>query len=574
MTAALVLCAAVGVASQAPATVSAADAPDLVGVVPSAATPYVLDSGSGTSAVLAVAAVGSKVVLGGTFSKVSDSGGPTLAAHNLAIYDSRTGLITSLPTVNGTVTTLAPGPKAGTVLVGGRFTKVNSTAVSNLALVNVGTGNVSTSFHGPAFNDDVTDLALVGSHLLVGGKFTKVDGKTRTALVSLASTTGKPDGLVAISFAGHHNWRGTNPTDAKAAVGITRMATNPAGTQLVVVGNFTTVGGLARNQIAVIDLTSTTARVSTTWYTTSLSSACNRQKWDSWVRDVAVSPDGSYLVVANTGGPQRRHRVRRCSPVRPDHPRARRRAYLGDLDRWDTLLSVAIGAKVVYVGGHQRWLNNYHGINAAKDGAVPRASLAALDPLTGVPYSWNPGRNPRGVGVSALLLTPTGLFVGSDTDYMGNSTYLRPRIAFLPLSTGTTLPSTAVPAAPDVYRAGAVDLGAGDLQRLHVGAAGADYTWPTTVASTVDWSQVRGAFTVGDQLWTATADGSLVSQSFDGSTVGGPVVAQPWADPVWKDEQTGSSGTQTYLGQASHRSRPSWRTSGRSPTPAVGCSTP
>ena len=45
--------------------------------------------------------------------------------------------------------------------------------------------------------------------------------------------------------------------------------------------------------------------------------------------------------------------------------------------------------------------------------------------------------------------------------------------------------------------------------------------------------EVRGAFTVGDQLWTAMADGSLVRQTFDGETLGAAVEARPWDDPVW-----------------------------------------
>ena len=120
--------------------------------------------------------------------------------------------------------------------------------------------------------------------------------------MSLSPTTGKDDGWVSIAFEGHHNWRGTTPTDAKAAGRHRQDGHQPAGTQLVVVGNFTQVGGLARDQMAVVDLTAAKPRAST-WATTSLSSTCNRKKWDSWVRDVAVSPDGTYAVVVSTGGP-------------------------------------------------------------------------------------------------------------------------------------------------------------------------------------------------------------------------------------------------------------------------------
>jgi len=58
----------------------------------------------------------------------------------------------------------------------------------------------------------------------------------------------------------------------------------------------------------------------------------------------------------------------------------------------DSLLSVAVSSPAVYVGGHQRWMNNPKGHNSAGPGAVPRPSIAALDPVSGMPLRWNPGR--------------------------------------------------------------------------------------------------------------------------------------------------------------------------------------
>jgi hypothetical protein len=79
---------------------------------------------------------------------------------------------------------------------------------------------------------------------------------------------------------------------------------------------------------------------------------------------------------------------------------------------------------------------------------------------------WNPGRNSRGNGARALYATTDGLYVGSDTDYIGNFQYTRMKVAYFPLDGGyppaTTnvaslpanvyFPKGGVPQAPVLYR--------------------------------------------------------------------------------------------------------------------------
>ena len=103
----------------------------------------------------------------------------------------------------------------------------------------------------------------------------------------------------------------------------------------------------------------------------------------------------------------------------------------------------------VYVGGHERWINNPQGSNNAGPGALSRPGIGAIDPKTGLALTWDP-RRARGVGAKALYATSAGLWIGSDTssggalgcsapggpnhdDCAGKAQESHPGIGFLPL---------------------------------------------------------------------------------------------------------------------------------------------
>jgi hypothetical protein len=163
-----------------------------------------------------------------------------------------------------------------------------------------------------------------------------------------------------------------------------------------------------------------------------------------------------------------------------------------------------------------RWMNNPFNKDTGVDarpgaGALPRLGIAALDPTTGLPFSWNPGRDPRGQGAFALVPTADGLWVGSDTEYIGGQH--RPRLALLPLAGGKEVGVPPPPELPaDLYSVGP-DL---TRRRFDGSSAGA----PVVVPTGVDWSRARGAFVVGNTLYAGRDDGQLLARPFDGTIVG------------------------------------------------------
>jgi hypothetical protein len=477
--------------------------PSVVGTVPSALTPDVQDNN-----VAAIYDAGSKVIVGGNFTRVQNRDSDVdIPRRYLFSFDKATGLVdtTFVPVLDDDVTTLTAGPTPGTVYVAGRFNTVNGVTRRKVALLNVANGSVVTSFVPPAFNGLINDVALVGGRLLVGGVFTTAGAaNARGGLASLNASTGALDTYLTVRLTGNHNWNGTG---VKALVGVESMDVTADGTKLIVIGNFKQAGGVTHDQIVLIDLGPTSATIAN-WNTDRYNARCVWQVFDSWVRDVAFSPDGRYFVVVTTGGPNAGTLCDSAARWETNAVGSALQPTWVNYTGGDTLLSIAITEQAIYVGGHIRWLNNSLGADNQGAGAVARPSIAALDPLNGLPLSWNPGRHPRGYGVTELYLTGEGLWIGHDQQFMGNYQHRRERLAFLPLAGGAVPHSTASAALPGKV----VALGAAGTA-----GGGGGQPLPPTVLYRVNAGGAALAATDGGPGWTKD-DGSTNTYRNTGSS--------------------------------------------------------
>ena len=360
--------------------------------------------------------------VGGSFTSVTAAAGTTptgtFTRNHILAFNAATGSISTsfAPNVNGDVWAIVP---SGTSLyIGGSFSSVNGVARRGLAKIDATTGAVDTSFNAALTSGNVTEAALVSGRLIISGTFPK-------KILAVNPATGANTGHINVAVTG-------SVASNAGPVEVYRFAVNPAGTKLVGVGNFTTVGGATHYRAFMLDLGSTAASVSA-WRYTPLQQRCAASSLPDYMRDVDFSPDGSYFVFVSTGfvplsgqvgialcDAASRFETANLSPTRPTWIN-----YTGG----DTLHSVAVTDLAVYVQGHQRWLNNPQGRDNAGPGAVSRPGIGAIDPTTGLALSWNPTKD-RGVGGKDLLVTARGLWVASDTAHIGHET--RMRIALLP----------------------------------------------------------------------------------------------------------------------------------------------
>ena len=526
----------------------------VVSAVPATYTPDVAD---GT--VLAINQVGARVLVGGDFTRESNHGSSaSMAQPYLFAFDATTGVLDPafLPKLDGIVESIEPGASPDTAYIGGLFDTVNGAKEKSIVLLDTTNGTVLSGYKAPPMDGGVYGIRYKNGRLLLGGTFTTVAGATHDGLVSLNPSTGALDPYLDVQLSGHHNYGQNGHLGAEAGVGAFAMDVSPDGSKLVVIGNFKDADGVQHDQIVLVDLGPGSAVVDPNWNTLQYTAACAYSSYDTYVRDVNWSPDGTYFVVGATG----------ASGTNSDGTRA----LCDSAARWsafdtgsnvkptwvdytgnDTILSVAITGTAVYVGGHERWLNNPNGSDRAAAGAVPRPSIAALDPASGLPLQWNPGRNPRGAGTYALFAAANGLYVGSDQDYFGNYRYHHEKLGYFPLAGGYQPSSTAVTTLPaDVSEAGPTNSSsAGGDDLAYRSVSGSTFGPQTVIPSTgINWSATRGAFLLGSTIYFGRTDGTFYRASYQGTSVGTPVAIDPYDDPYWDDVQNGS-GT-TYQGVA------------------------
>ena len=137
----------------------------------------------------ALAQMGSRLYLGGSFSFIGPETGPgALFDESKAGYaGGAVSLKPGFPQANGPIDAVI-GDGAGGFYLGGSFTTIGGVARADLAHV-TNANQIDTTF-APAMNGSVDALARTGTQLFAGGSFSGVDGKDEANLVSLNPTTG------------------------------------------------------------------------------------------------------------------------------------------------------------------------------------------------------------------------------------------------------------------------------------------------------------------------------------------------------------------------------------------------
>jgi hypothetical protein len=463
-------------------------------------TPQVLDG-----RVDAIAQVGDRMVVGGSFSRVRQAGTSTvLRRRNLFAFNAGTGAVDAgfVPDPDNDVSALAAAPGGQAVFVGGVFNRIGGRPASKLAKLDVASGRPTAGF-GVSVTWRVDDLAVSGSRLFVAGGITAVNGVARSGLAAVDAGSGAVDPGVNPMF-GHPR---------RNLLLVNRIAIRHDGSRLVALGSFTRVANQSRPQIAVFDVNGAGLRLAS-WQTGAYAPLCSPEL-DTYMRGVDISADGSYMVIVTTG-----HRAR---PLCDAAARFELNVNGSDLQAsWvdytggDTLTGVGVTDAAVYVGGHPRWMNNPYNHGTGLDatpgvGSVRRWGIAALDPANGLPLPWNPGREPRGLGAFVFLATPQGLWVGSDTDNIGGEYH--PRLAMMPVKGGSWLTPPVGGRLPGVlYTAGA----GGDRRLTRQTFDGRKVGARNPVGGTVDWSRARGS---SPSTATSTPPGTAAGSTSATSTV-------------------------------------------------------
>jgi hypothetical protein len=363
----------------------------------------------------------------GSFSRIVHRGVARTRHNVFSFSDTSPFKLTKWrPKINGEVNSIAfVHGNCSHAYIGGSFTSVSDTHVKNIAEINTKTGAVVAGFSHHA-SAQVETLVAVGDRLLVGGYYTRINGSSANPyMTGLNPTTGRDDGFVHLNISGHYQFPGVAYNGTK----VYNQALSHNGERDLVMGDFTSVGGVKRQQLFMLYLGGSQAEV-TGWTSRAFAGHCKETE-PFYVRAASWSPGDARIYIATTGG--RTHGLQHGQyPLTGlcDAAAAFPAVQTTVKPLWinytgcDSLYSTAADASTAYFGGHERWSMNTYGCGSKGRGAYNAVGMEGLSPGTGQLYldktnSAGYYERSRGVGADDMLVTKAGLWIASDNE--GNS---------------------------------------------------------------------------------------------------------------------------------------------------------
>ena len=369
---------------------------------------------AGYSGVYALAVSRSIVYAGG---EISSIGGR--ARHYIAALSAGTGRATSWnPSANGVVYALAVSRSI--VYAGGGFSWIGGHRRDNLAALDARSGGAS-AWNPNARNEvggaDVYALAVSGSAVYAGGYFSSIGGQVRNAIAALDASTGRATA-----------WNPNASLGADAEFGADVYALAVSGSTVYAGGNFSSIGGVVRNNIAALDASTGEATV---WNPSA----------GGYVYRLALSGSTVYAGgnFSSIGG------VVRNNIAALDASTGRATAWNPNASA--RVSTLALSGSTVYAGGYFTSI-----------GGQARDQIAALDAQTGSATAWDANANPPSscfekcppdFGVLALAVSGSTVYAGGYFTSIGGQA--RNQIAALDARTGDATAWNPSAGGPETY---------------------------------------------------------------------------------------------------------------------------